>query len=168
MSLLCERRKICDGHRPPLQRSAHPTSSPESFRGLTRRNFSRTSAGVAHTTCSNIPSPRPSGERDRERGFESRLLSPALSSVGDGGEGDKMVVTTGMRASAGTRFNVATCPDAVYRGVAADPAGTTRREGERLAFDDGRFGESNCLSSSLDSMPAFTLRLRYASADCFP
>jgi hypothetical protein len=95
----CQRRP--GRSRSPARCSARPASSPESFRGLTRRNCARTSAGVAHTTCSNIPSPRPSGERVRERGFESRHLFPALSPVSDGGEGDRIVVTTAIRASAG-------------------------------------------------------------------
>ena len=68
--------------------------------GLTRRNLSRTSAGEVITTlspCDNVAqaSRLPSDEFDGRAGETPALLWG----------GDRIVVTTAMRASAGTRFN---------------------------------------------------------------
>jgi len=71
-----------------------------SFNGLTRRNCSRTAAGAATTTLSpgdNVAqaSRLPLDGFDAEAGGTPALLW----------DGDSMVVTTAMRALAGTRFN---------------------------------------------------------------
>ena len=68
--------------------------------GLTRRNCARTSAGEVITTLSlrdNVAqaSRLPSDEFDGRAGETPALLCG----------GDRIVVTTAMRASAGTRFN---------------------------------------------------------------
>ncbi len=82
----------------------------------------------------------------------------------------RLSVTTAMRASAGTRFNAMLQPIQPARvpwaRAASAYAAGFGASGSRLMMADSV--KANCLLSSLDSMPAFTLRLRYASADCFP
>jgi hypothetical protein len=94
-------QKLQDGGFLPRAATVKPRWATEiSFNGLTRRNCARTSAGEAITTLSPRDNVAQASRLPLEAFDGGAGETPALLCGGD-----RIVVTTAMRASAGTRFN---------------------------------------------------------------
>ena len=115
-------QKLQDGGFLPKAATVQPRwVTGMSFNGFTRRNCARTSAGEAITTLSPRDNVAQASRLPLEAFDGGAGETPALLCGGD-----RIVVTTAMRASAGTRFNAMLHPIQPARRAAGGRAAVLR------------------------------------------